>query len=64
MPINIISNGALSYLNQVNKKRNASDDYYHDLDEEFGIGPAYIVEISARGRRLLQENPVRKIVRL
>lgn len=62
MPIDIISNGALSYLRQINKKQKP-DDYFQDTDDSFGVGPAYIVEISAKGRQLQQAHPV-KIVRL
>jgi hypothetical protein len=62
MPVDIVSNGALSYLRQINKKHKA-DDYFQDIDDPFGVGPAYIVEISAKGRQLQQANPV-KIVRL
>ena len=63
MPVDIVSNNGLSYLNQVNRKKNLSDYHYQDATDDFSYGPAYIVELSAKGRQLQQENPVR-IVRL
>jgi hypothetical protein len=62
MPIDIVSNGALSYLRQINKKQK-TDEFFPHTDDPFGVGPAYIVEISAKGRQLQQANPV-KIARL
>jgi hypothetical protein len=60
MSIDIIaSNNALSYLNQVNKKRklsNYNDQYTTDDDSDFS--PAYIVDLSAKGKQLQQANPV------
>ena len=63
MSVDIISNNGLSYLNQVNRKHNSSNYIYQDSTDNFDYGPAYIVELSAKGRQLQQENPVR-IVRL
>ena len=63
MSIDIVSNNALSYLNQVKRKRKSSNYIYQDITDDFGYGPAYIVELSAKGRQLQQAYPV-KIVRL
>jgi predicted metallopeptidase len=63
MSVDIISNNGLSYLNQVNRKQNSSNYIYQDITDNFDYGPAYIVELSAKGRQLQQDHPV-KIVRL
>ncbi|MDU2064773.1 MAG: hypothetical protein E6713_08000 [Sporomusaceae bacterium] len=63
MPIDIISNSSPSQLNQVTKKANPSDHLLHYLGDDLDVGPAYIVELSAKGRELQKNNPVR-IVRL
>ena len=63
MPVDIVSNNGLSSLNQVNRKKNSSNYIYHDVTDNFSYGPAYIVELSAKGRQLQREHPV-KIVKL
>lgn len=63
MSVEIVSNNGLSYLNQVNRKQNTSNFIYQDITDDLGCGPAYIVELSAEGRQLQKEHPV-KIVRL
>lgn len=54
MPIDIVSNNPAFYLKKVNKQHVADNDYFQDFTDDFNIGPAYIVEISAKGRQLLQ----------
>lgn len=59
MSVDIISNNGLSYLNQVNRKLNSSNYIYQDITDNFDYGPAYIVELSAKGRQLQHDHPVR-----
>lgn len=63
MPIDIVSNSGLSQINQVNRKQNTSNFIYQDIADDLGCGPAYIVELSAKGRQLQRSHPV-KIARL
>lgn len=63
MSVDIVSNNGLSYLKQVNRKQNSSNYVYQDMNDNFDYGPAYIVELSAKGRQLQQEHPIH-IVRL
>ncbi|WP_371375559.1 hypothetical protein [Sporomusa aerivorans] len=58
MPVDTISsNNRLSQLNQVSKKRELSN-YTHDGTDDEDINPAYIVELSERGKQLQRANPV------
>jgi len=59
----IISNSALSYLNQVNRNRKLSNYIVHDTTDEHDLSPAYIVELSDIGKRLQQAHQI-TIVRL
>jgi hypothetical protein len=63
MSIDIVSNNALTHLNQVKEKQNLSNNIFQDITDNFDIGPAYIVELSAKGKQLQQDHPV-NIVRL
>ncbi|TWH46266.1 hypothetical protein [Sporomusa sp. KB1] len=65
MSIDIIApNNALSQLNQVNNKRELSNYIVQDtIDNEADFSPAYIVELSDKGKQLQRDHPV-KIVRL
>ncbi len=63
MSVDIVSNNGLSHLNQVNRKQNSSNYIYQDITDNFDYGPAYIVELSAKGRQLQQDHPI-KILRL
>ncbi|CQR73128.1 hypothetical protein SOV_49130 [Sporomusa ovata DSM 2662] len=65
MSIDIIApNNALSHLNQVKNKRELSDYIVQDtIDDDPDFSPAYIVELSDRGKQLQRDHPV-KIVRL
>lgn len=63
MSVDIVANNPSPYLNQINRKRNSSNDFFESIAEHFNIGPAYIVEISAEGRQLQQAHQIR-IVRL
>lgn len=65
MSIDIIApNNALSHLKQVNNKRELSDYIVQDTtSNEADFSPAYIVELSDRGKQLQRDHPV-KIVHL
>lgn len=63
MSIDIVSNNALTHLNQIKEKQNLSNSIFQDITDNFDIGPAYIVELSAKGKQLQQDHPV-NIVRL
>ncbi len=63
MAVDIVSNSASPFLTQVNRKQNSSDYIFQDITDDLGYGPAYIVELSIKGRQLQQAHPV-KIVRL
>lgn len=63
MSVDIVANNSSPYLNQVNRKRRSSSDFFESIADDFSIGPAYIVEISAKGRQLQQAHQIR-IVRL
>ena len=55
----VVSNNALSYLNQVNRKRKLTKFIAdEDTANEAGFSPAYIVELSAEGKQLQQAHQV------
>jgi len=53
----ISSNNALSHLNQVKRKKQLFDYIIEDDIDEPDISPAYIVELSNKGKQLLQDHP-------
>lgn len=54
MAIDIVSNNPTVHLKKINKQQHADNDIFQEFVDTFNIGPAYIVEISAKGRQLLQ----------
>lgn len=64
MPIDIVSNNPSYYLKKVDKQHNSDNDIFQEFVDNFNVGPAYIVEISAKGRQLLQSQGSVHIVRL
>ena len=55
----VVSNNALSYLNQVNRKRKLTNFIAEEnTAAEPSFSPAYIVELSAEGKQLQQANQV------
>lgn len=64
MAIDIVSNNPAFYLKKIHKQQNADNEFFQEFVDSFNIGPAYIVEISAKGRQLLQSQGAVHIVRL
>jgi hypothetical protein len=64
MPIDVVSNNPTYYLKKIDKQHSSDNDNFQDFVDGFNIGPAYIVEISARGRQLLQSQGSVNIVHL
>jgi hypothetical protein len=59
MSIDVISsNNPLSHSNQVNRKRELSNYIFQDTTNDEDFSPAYIVELSEKGRQLQRDNPV------
>ena len=54
MAIDIVSNNPKVHLKKINTQQHADNDIFQEFVDTFNIGPAYIVEISAKGRQLLQ----------
>jgi len=64
MSIDIVSNNPTYYLKKVDKQHSSDNDMFQEFVDSFNVGPAYIVEISAKGRQLLQAQGSVHIVHL